>query len=160
MHTNRDAMAAWLLAPFATRLMLSRAAIIHIARSAFARADRPVFIDPRWLALALGFRIRANVREKERASLIDDVISFRWVPDLRECGLNVFTGIAIALLHGTAGAESAADICLLVAQLVLPDEIAISVDVESIGSLQSFAPLWFLDARIEGMHTSGVRRMG
>jgi hypothetical protein len=82
---------------------MERGGLLGIAIQSLQRAGLEEGADPRLVALALGYLVRAETAPTtERAKIDGRTISFGWDPDPRVWGLNVFLGLAkmLLLVHG------------------------------------------------------------
>jgi hypothetical protein len=93
-----------------------------LARDALARAECGLYCDPRLLAIALGYTLRLETHSVPwRAKLLGRCINFRYDADPRERGLNIFLGLAAALLVSAGLSVSESSAYRLAAHLALGD---------------------------------------
>lgn len=102
---------------------MTNGGLLEIAFLALERAACEWGVDPRLLVLALGYLVRAETAPTPcRAALDGRVISYRWDPDPREWGTNVFIGLALALLVERGLSQSDANVARLAGYLASPGE--------------------------------------
>lgn len=134
MRTSRQTIATAL----SSRGAISQSLEI-LALSALAQSGVGPGADPRRIAVGLGFRVRAMTRAPGRAEVHDgDCICYQWSPDACEMGLNVFVGLAMALLRAE---HDTGDVYRLAGYLALPSETS-----RDDGD-QVHCPAWFVAAR-------------
>lgn len=103
-------------------VVLDGGPLATLARDALARAECELYCDPRLLVIALGYTLRLETNEVPwRALLRGRCINFRYHEDPSERGLNVFLGLAAALLISAGLSVSEGSAYRLAACLSLGD---------------------------------------
>lgn len=130
----------------------------RLSAYAYARARRPLFTNPLYLALALGYRLHpVTMSRPAPATLSEATLYYNWSGDPLDVGLSVYRCLAAALLRegGHSPAEIEAE--LLAAELALPERLARGLSVENAVAAQPNVPRWWIEARLMGFRPTGVR---
>lgn len=127
-----------------------------VARESLARARVGIGCDPRYLALALGYKVRAMTTGTDPPS-DPMLIAYDWVPNARECGLNVFLGIGDAMFRERKMRTDARDVYRLAGWIALPEDVR-HVGLCDLENVQPHAPSWFLQAHLLDIGGSGIRQ--
>lgn len=118
-----------------------------IAERVRERAGRPeTFPDPRELAVALGLRVcAAPVRGCGGEVTNGKNIWYRWHPNARVWGLNVFHGLAHCALLQESPLATEGDAWLLTVELCVPAAEVRKSNPRSLAKAQQHAPKWLVE---------------
>lgn len=129
----------------------------RLAASAHARAERPVFTNPLYVALALGYRVRPVCEIRPAPTTLESgCLYYDWSPEPKDVGLRVYHCLAAELLKEAHVAPSDGAVCLLAAELALPRRVGRWLQPRAATALQPHVPAWWVAARLEGLRSSGV----
>ena len=104
-----------------------------LARATLARTELTIDPNPRRILVALGYDLLTVRGTDFRAEVNGHTISAAWVPV--DCWLNVFVGIAIAILRENGMKETEPNVFLLAGALAMPR-----------GERSRWVPDWFIKA--------------
>jgi hypothetical protein len=131
----------------------------RFARQAYLAAKKPLFCKPRHLALGLGFELRPVTRSSPATGVrAPECIYYEWTADQLEMNLEIYHCIASKLFRHHAGERTFVGVCLLAAELAFPEYMARNTLLAEAKRVQPHVPGWWLIARMQGFHRSGVTR--
>lgn len=132
----------------APRPLWSREALESLARRALATASRPLFADPRHIAIALGLELLPRAPPGLCGEgTARGIVAYAWSADHRDVGVRVGHGIAHALLHRQFDPSTDADAWALTAMLLVPRAAVQTHRVDELVRLAR-APEWIVLAGI------------
>jgi hypothetical protein len=133
----------------------------RLAREAYARAKKPLFTNPLYLALALNYRLRPVTRSRPPPPSLDGgCLYYAWSGDAQDVGLHVYQCLAGAILAEEGRHSSDTEQTLLAAELALPEHLAKGFTLAHARETQTHVPRWWVDARMMGFRVFACRAAG
>lgn len=157
MGNGNDSVARLLSGISGATPLIHRSKRIAAVAAMYHRANLPHFCNPLWLAVGAGFEVRAIApNESPPTHLHPYCIYYLWGPDEPSVSERVYRALASRLVARQD--HNDLDVYLMAAELAMPELVVRNMTIGEVATLQPFAPLWWIEARISGLRASGVVR--